>query len=176
MALNFPKTITLGDRLIILSDGLMGQDPITGAWVVYTPATYTLSFSIRGTSSLDVTAAQEGTQFKTVVDTSTLSEGAAFWQAYISREGHRITIASGQSTLLPDLANQQTPFDGRTTAEFILEKVEAYMRGDATVAKYKIGQRELQRHDLGELMKLRSQLKVEIARSQGRGRRLLSRF
>jgi len=179
MALNFPTRFVAGDTVIVVSTALRGNDPVSGQPTDFSPSTHTLSFAIRGATALDLVASDNNGAYTTTItgqQSLSLTPGSNYWQAFITRNNLKITIAQGQLEVIRSLAASASPFDGRSTSEIILEKLEAYLKGDPSVASYKIGERELKRHSMVEILQLRSKLKLEIARGQGKGFRLLARF
>lgn len=85
--------------------------------------------------------------------------------------GDKITLGSGQLTVLPSLSYAGLPsaFDGRTQAQKDLDTVEAAIRSLSSgggVQEYRIGTRSLKRYELGELLVLRDRLKAQVVREQ----------
>lgn len=75
----------------------------------------------------------------------------------------------GQIEVKPSLSYSGTPaaFDGRTQAQKDLDAVQAAIRSlisGGAVAEYRIGNRNLKRYDLSELIALESRLKSVVAK------------
>lgn len=176
--LNIPRTITPGDTVI-------WRD----SFAEYKPPDYSLSWAIRGASTLDLDAIAIGEEFETTITptaSSSLTAGTYFYQAYARLGGGRITLGSGQITVLANLESALGSYDGSTMAQKMLAAVEgaiaARLSGGA-VDSYEIKGRRLDRTPLPDLVALRSQLKIEVYREQaaaelmgGDPRRLFVRF
>lgn len=81
----------------------------------------------------------------------------------------RTTLGSGQITVVANLEAIAIPYDGSTTAEKMLAAVEAAIKArlsGGAVDSYEIRGRSLARTPLPDLIALRNQLKVEVAREQ----------
>jgi hypothetical protein len=84
------------------------------------------------------------------------------------------TVETGRVEVLASLATAET-IDRRTHVERVLEAIEAFLQTTATLEqrRYRIGDRELERHSLGELQELRRAYRRELAmmraRDSGRG-------
>ena len=190
--LNIPSKIIAGDTVTWLTDDLMGLDPLTGLSTTYTSDQYVLSWSLRGAVALSLTAvASSGTGYKTTitsVQSATLTAGNYFWQAFVTKAGNRVTIGSGQTQIISNLAVGTGVYDGRMEVEKMLDAVTAAIQARLTggaVLRYEIKGRDLERDPIPDLILLRDRLKVEVARAkaadkiaQGLGdpRRLFVRF
>jgi hypothetical protein len=189
--LNIPAQIIIGDTVTWLTDDLAGLDPLTGLSTTYTNDLYTLSWALRGAVALSLTAVASGTGYKTTitsVQSATLMAGNYFWQAFVTKAGNRVTIGSGQSQVVSNLAVGTDAYDGRLEVEKMLDAVTAAIQARLTggaVLKYQIKGRDLERDPIPDLILLRDRLKVEVSRAkaadkmaQGLGdpRRLFVRF
>lgn len=161
LSLNIPRTITPGDTV-------SWRD----SFCDYKPPDYSLSWAIRGASAINLDAIATGDEFETTItpaQSGTLVAGSYFFQAYTRYGDNRITIGSGQITVLANLGALADPYDGSTTAQKMLaaveEAIQARLSGGA-VDSYEIKGRQLNRTPLPDLVKLRDQLKIEVAREQ----------
>lgn len=159
--LAIPRTITPGDTIT-------WRDSFSD----YKPPEYGLSWAIRGATALSVDAIATGDEFETTITpalSSSLVAGTYFFQAYTRYESNRVTIGSGQITVLANLGALTDPYDGSTIAQKMLfavtEAIQARLSGGA-VDSYEIKGRQLNRTPLPDLVKLRDQLKIEVAREQ----------
>lgn len=85
--------------------------------------------------------------------------------------GAKTTVGAGSLTVLPNLGYVGSPgaFDGRSQAEKDLDAVNAAIRALMTggaVREYRIGERQITRYSLSELLVLQSRLKAEVAREK----------
>lgn len=160
--LNIPRQITPGDTLT-------WRDSFTD----FLPPEYTLSWAIRGEVALSTTAIAVGDEFETTISkeqSATLPSGTYYFQAYLTASsGDRITIGSGQITVAANLETAAGSYDGSSSAQKMLIAVEAAIQARLTggaVDSYEIRGRSLARTPLPDLVKLRDQLKIEVARQQ----------
>lgn len=105
----------------------------------------------RGANTADTT----GTTADTTEVQANDSAGPAFEQ---------FTVLSGRMSVAP--AFGATPFDARSTAQQMLDMVEAYLldSNNLKAAKYQIAGRNLERYPLPDLLALRDKLRGEVAR------------
>lgn len=94
-----------------------------------------------------------------------------FFQSILTKtaDGTKSEYSRGQIEVKPSLAYSGAPtgFDGRTQAQIDLDAVKAAIRSlinGGAVQEYKIGNRNLKRYDLSELIELQSRLKSIVAR------------
>lgn len=153
---------------------------------------WTLSYYLRGPSSLDITAVASGlgwTSTLGMLASAALGAGKYGWTAIITNGSERITVGSGQATITPDMTQQGGAFDPRSTAQVALEACEAAMATfNATggkVKKYEIAGRTMEFQTIGDLMTLHSFWKARvlnegnkqsIANGLGNPRNLFTRF
>ncbi len=179
--LGIPILIVPGDTISWISN-----------FTAYNSSDYTLSWAIRGNSSLDLIAVPYGNDFKTTItaiESETLTPGQYYYQAFLSdSDGDRVLIGSGQIQVVANLATATAPFDGRSEAQKLLDSVTAAILAiteGGAVKEYQIKDRKFTKQDLPELIKWRDKLKVEIAREQasakiaqglGDPRKLYTRF
>lgn len=165
--MNIPSQITAGDSATWV-DAPSGD--ITSAW--------TLTYVLRGSSGLTLTATAAGSNWTTsitAVQSAALEPGTYYWQASATSGSQRTTIGSGSIQVLANLAYTGTPeaFDGRSQAEQDLAAVQAAMRavisGGAT-QEYSIGNRSLKKMPMADLIALESKLKSDVATEKRRAR------
>lgn len=150
---------------------------------------YTLTYALRGESSLDVvgTAAAGGWDVTiTASQSNELPAGDYAWHAYVTSGLNRFTVGSGVVKVLPNIAKQGAGFDVRTQIEKDLAAVEDEIRARATgsmTIEYSIGNRSLKKESISRLLELRSALRIDLARekqakrlSEGVGRSIGIRF
>lgn len=172
---------TWSDDPVLLADGRTAD-----------AATWALAYSLRGPSSLDMTAVASGRAWQTTltaVASAALLPGDYVWAAILTSGAERITASNGKLSITTDLASTTAPFDGRTTAQIALANCEAAMATfNATggkVKKYEIAGRIMEFQTIGELMQLHSfwSMRVlgegtaaSIANGNGNPRNLYTRF
>lgn len=186
--MNIFSSIPQGDSRTWLDDPVVLNDGRTadaaGGW--------TLTYAIRGPSSVDLAATASGHSWSTTLSASAsaaLAQGDYVWAAVLTKASERITAMSGKLSITTDLASTTTPFDGRTASQIALANCEAAMATfNATggkVKKYEIAGRTMEFQTIGELMQLHAfwQSKVigegaanSIANGAGNPRNLYTRF
>jgi hypothetical protein len=98
--------------------------------------------------------------------TATFTPGQWFWQAVAERNGEAVTISTGNFIVQPGL---ETATDGRSQTRKDLEAVQAAIRtivAGGAVQQYSIGNRQLSRYRLQELLELESRLKAQLKREE----------
>ena len=105
--------------------------------------------------------------------TETFTVGNWYYQAIANKSGNeKQTIATGSFEVLPNLTftgSNPTAVDGRTQAKKDLDAIEASIRAIYTggvVKEYKIGNRDVKKYELSELIILRDKLKAIVIREQ----------
>tara|TARA_R100001015_G_C4613998_1_gene169770 strand:+ start:910 stop:1491 length:582 start_codon:yes stop_codon:yes gene_type:complete len=172
--MKFPQKFRAGDfiqwRLNSTTDNF--NDPISSPeWtVIYYFRTNTDFIGATATS----TSYSDGFQFSLASDvTETFSTGFWYYQAVANKSGtKKQTIASGKFEVLPNLtfsgSNPQA-LDGRTQAQKDFDAIEAAIRAiynGGVVQEYKIGNRDVKKYDLPELIILRDKLKAILVREK----------
>jgi hypothetical protein len=167
-----PSTIRAGDtvqwRDISGADNL-GNVIDSGSW--------SLSYYLRTNTASEGatvvgTAYGTGWEFTIAAGTSTgFDAGQWYWQAVATKTGSTVTMGSGQLTVLRSLSYTGTPgaVDGRSQAQQDLDAVQAAIRAIVAggVAKeYTIGNRNLKKYDMADLLQLEAKLKAEVKREQ----------
>ena len=158
---NIPPAITSGDTV-----------EWSTSLAAYPATDFVLSWSIRGDSSLDLTAQADGDNYKTELtdtQTSALIPGEYYWQAYVTNtDSERFNVGSGHLRVTSNLADTTTPFDGRSEAQKMLDEVNFAISACLKGQSYRIKERELTRADLSELIEWRDRLKWEIRNEQSK--------
>jgi len=110
--------------------------------------------------------------FISIPNTETLgwAPGNYLWLAVLTNSGlgQRFTGAAGRVQILADILDASAPVDTRSQTEIALENVKAMLAGRANdgVQEYKIGDRELRRYSMSELLKLKSYYEAEVKRER----------
>jgi hypothetical protein len=139
--------------------------------------TYTLKWYARtnaASGGTTITGAAESTGWRvTVPAATTLTFGAGLWswQAIATYSTVQFTAGRGQFTVKGSAAYTGTPgaFDDRSRAEIDLSYVETAIRTlsqGGMVQEYTIGNRNLKRYKMPELLQLRDVLKAEVYRER----------
>jgi hypothetical protein len=152
-------------------------------------STYTLTYALRGESSLNVTGVPTADGWAvtmTAAQTNELPSGDYAWHAYLTSGSNRYTVGSGVVKIEPNIALQSAGFDARSQIEQDLAAIEAEIRARATggaTIEYSIGNRSLKKESISALLSLRSALRTDLARekqakrlSEGVGRSIGIRF
>jgi hypothetical protein len=139
-------------------------------------SSWTLTYYLRtsATEGATVVGVPEGQGWVLTIaaaTTATFTPGQWYWQAVATLNGDAVTIGTGQLQVLPALDYSGTPgaFDGRSQIQKDLEAVQAAIRSlvaGGAVQQYSIGNRQLSRYQLNQLIELESKLKAELKREQ----------
>ncbi len=133
---------------------------------------WVLKYAIRGAVSLDLTASPDGSGWSTevtAVQSATLTAGTYYWQAFVEKGAERCTVGQGRLTVLPQLSAESGTYDGRSQARKDLEAVQAAMRSmvaGGAVQAYTIGNRQLQRMQMSDLIMLERNLKYAVSQEE----------
>ena len=144
---------------------------------------YTLAYAFRpvtgGTvTTIDMTAdGDDWLASKASAQTGALAAGDYSWTLLATRtaDSERLSIGSGTTKVLPNLATDTA--DRRSHAQKVLASIEALLEGRATkdVESYTIGDRQLTKMSVEELLKWRDRYRAEvrnqIAAANGRSKR-----
>jgi hypothetical protein len=139
--------------------------------------TYTLKWYARTNTASEgttITGAAESTGWRVTVPASTtlgFDAGLWTWQAIATYSTLQYTAGRGQFTVKGSAAYTGTPgaFDDRSRAEIDLSYVETAIRTlsqGGMVQEYTIGNRNLKRYKMPELLQLRDVLKAEVDRER----------
>lgn len=170
--MNIPSEIRAGDT--IQWRDVEGVDNLGNA---ISSASWTLTYYLRTNTASEGatvvgTAYGTGWEFTIAAGTSSgFDAGQWYWQALATSGTSKVTLGSGQLTVLATLSYAATPgaFDGRTQAQQDLDAVQAAIRAIVAggVAKeYTIGNRNLKKYDMADLLQLEAKLKAEVKREQ----------
>lgn len=170
--MNIPSEIRAGDT--IQWRDVEGVDNLGNA---ISSASWTLTYYLRTNTASEGatvvgTAYGTGWEFTIAAGTSSgFDAGQWYWQALATSGTSKVTLGSGQLTVLATLSYAATPgaFDGRTQAQQGLDAVQAAIRAIVSggVAKeYTIGNRNLKKYDMADLLQLEAKLKAEVKREQ----------
>ena len=170
--MNIPSEIRAGDT--IQWRDVEGVDNLGNA---ISSASWTLTYYLRTNTASEGatvvgTAYGTGWEFTIAAGTSSgFDAGQWYWQALATSGTSKVTLGSGQLTVLATLSYAATPgaFDGRTQAQKDLDAVQAAIRAIVAggVAKeYTIGNRNLKKYDMADLLQLEAKLKAEVKREQ----------
>lgn len=159
------------------------------------PATagWTLKYRFKNAAGgFEVVAGSAGADYAITVAAATTAgytAGKYTWQGWVENASlEKYTIDSGSITLLPDYraAAASVALDDRSHARKMLDAIEAWLESkDPGVAEYEIAGRRMKYIPSGELIKLRSQYKMEVAgeanalalaRGEGFGRKIQFRI
>jgi len=137
--------------------------------VLYDSSGYTLVYEIRGPASLTLNATTSGQGWKTtlsLVDSAKLLPGQYTYSAYVKATGIRVTAATGNFTITPDVSLGSTGFDSRSTAEKALSDAELALANLTSSGKrireYSIGSRSAKYYTAAELIAAISYWKIRV--------------
>jgi len=170
--MNIPSTLRVGDTTS------WNDEPLLVGGVRVDSSMYTLKHIIAGVGQpLTLTAIADGTGWKTSVtlaQADALVAGEYSWQAVIETTGERITVGSGQLTVLPNLASATQGFDGRTLAEKALADAEAalanYRANGGKIKSYTIGMRAMTFADSSQILQEISYWKTRVSHEKAQQR------
>jgi len=146
MTLNVPKTLTVG-----ISTNWVADHP------VYTSSDYNLVFNLAGAEQIPATTTPEGDGWLVEIDgddTLNLDPGPYYWSArVIDDNGIGRSIGAGNLTLVANLATVDTPYDGRSLAQKILDGLyDAFQKMSAgAISSYGIEGRNVTYYSLADL-------------------------
>lgn len=131
---------------------------------------WSLEYVFRGSGAgFDLTATDGGAG-KFVLSASSdqttqLAPGTVYFQAFVRRGSERILVDSGSASVIAGLA-AQTNVDGRTQIKRTLDAIDALIEGKASLdqLEYTIGDRQLRRYSMTELIVLREKYAQLYAR------------
>ena len=172
MTILVPELIYAGDTVIF--DVPEFTDSI-GTTV--SSGTYTLKWYARTNTASEgttITATAESTGWRVTVPAATtlgFDAGLWTWQAIATYSTLQYTAGRGQFTVKSSAAYTGAPgaFDDRSRAEIDLSYVETAIRTlsqGGMVQEYTIGNRNLKRYKMPELLQLRDVLKAEVDRER----------
>lgn len=164
MTTHFPSSISAGvtfGRTVVLT--------------AYPAPFWTLSAVLRGPAAINITAtAADNTHVFAVPadETADWAPGLYWYSLRVTDGADVIEVESGETTIRPDLAASDDPYDGRTHVRKVLEAIEAVIERRATQdqQRYTINNRELWRTPIPDLLVLRDRYRSELRRQQSAGR------
>lgn len=135
---------------------------------------------LRGASDITITSTGSGTTHTVALASAATEDWApgAYWYARLAvnaAASKRVTLGTGQLTIRPNLAAITGAYDGRTTAQQILEAIDARLLNRATTDqnKYTIAGRSIDRIPVAELISLRDKF-AAIVRNEREAETLAS--
>lgn len=135
----------------------------------YPAPDWSLSLLLRGPSNIDLAATAEGNlhRFHAIAGaTETWKPGQYVYSLRAKRSGDVVELSAGSLEILPDLISMAPGADVRTPAQIALEAIEAVIAKRATMdqERYRIGNRELYKTPIADLIKLRDMYRSEVQR------------
>ena len=170
--MNIPSEIRAGDTVKWRDDSttdVFGNDIKSDEW--------TLKYYLRtngrpqGHTSTG-SVYQQGWEFTiSATDSASFEPGTWYFQAIAEKDSEKITLGSGRLTVEAALEYSGTAglFDGRSQAKKDLEAVQTAIRtllAGGAVQEYRIGNRNLKRYALADLIQLEGRLKAEVKREE----------
>lgn len=166
--MKIPEKITKGDSIswndVPTSDNLGAELSPSDGW--------TLNYALRGSSSLDLVATVDGDKWLISIDStqsSLLSPGFLYWQAFVTKGSDRRTVGSGRIEILEDLASTTGTYDGRSQARKDLDAVQVAIRSlisGGAIQEYMIAGRSVKKMTLSDLYYAESKLKFQVAQEE----------
>jgi hypothetical protein len=149
----------------------------------YPATTWTLKYRFKSeTIGFEITASASGTAFAISVPsatTATYPAGSYNWIAWLTDGVTSTTVRTGLLTVDPDLraGTAASALDLRTPARLMLDAVTAVLQKTATYEQRRMtwDNRELERHNPADLLKLYDSLKTQVAREELSANSSLSR-
>ena len=141
----------------------------------YPSSSWTLSYEARGasTGTISITSGRDGTSEDYLIDvaastTANYVVGSYTWDAYVTKDSERYKVRSGFWDVKQNLATALAGYDGRSWARKTLDAVEARLTGRSSneIDRYMIGDRQIAKIPIEELMVWRSKLKAEVTREE----------
>lgn len=170
--MNIPSTLRVGDTTSWRDEPLLIDNARVDS------SMYTLKHILAGpTAPVTLTATADGTGWKTqltITQADALVAGEYSWQAIIETVNERITVGSGQLTVLPNLASAAQGFDGRTLAEKALADAEAalanYRATGGKIKSYTIGMRAMTFMDSSSILQEINYWKLRVSHEKAQQR------
>ncbi len=137
---------------------------------------WALNYYIRGAVALDVSTIASGSNFLAELlpsETDTLAAGDYIWSSKVTKGSERITIATGNLTILPDISDESAGYESRPHSKIMLDAIESVLQGKANqdVSSYSIQGRSLTRMSAEELEQWRDKYRKEWRTFQRRDAR-----
>lgn len=133
-----------------------------------------LKLHLRGPTTLDVTATEDGNAFVltlTAANTATLAPGGYRWSERVTKGTETHEVARGRVSVLVDLSTAE-PKDSLTFEERLLPLLEAALEGRAKrdLDAYSVGGLSVSKMQIRELRRLRNSLVATINARRRHGR------
>lgn len=137
----------------------------------YPAPDWSLSLLLRGPSNITLNATADGNlhRFHALAGvTETWKAGQYAYSLRAKRGADVVELAAGSLAVLPDLEAMPEGADVRTPAQIALEAIEAVIAKRATMdqERYRIGNRELYKTPIADLIKLRDMYRSEVQREK----------
>jgi len=169
---NIPSEIRAGDTVKWRDDSttdVFGNEIKSDEWTL----TYYLRFNHTHEAHTTVGAAYgTGWEFTiSATDSAGFDAGSWYWQAIATKAAEKITLGYGSLEVEPSLSytGQANAYDGRSQVKKDLEAIQLAIRSliaGGAVQEYKIGNRNLKRYDLPDLIQLEARYKAEAKREE----------
>lgn len=127
---------------------------------------------LRGSCSADLRAGDDGFIVASASETAQWAPGSvAFSLREMAQNGDVVEVLNGFMTILPDIASLPAGADTRSQNRRTYDAICAVIENRASrdQESYKIGNRELKRMPVSDLLKLRAQYASFVAQENGRG-------
>lgn len=184
--MKIPAFLQSGDTLV------WTDTPQTIGTTLYTSDAYTLTYSLRGVSVLDVIAESNGNGWQTTItaaQSAILNAGLYRWAAYLSKTDQRITAGTGDFKITTNIAELAAGSDIHTFYEKALANAEQaladFSASGGKPKEYTIADKHFVFNDIREILAivnywtakvLTENAAEKIASGQGNPRRLFGRF
>lgn len=142
---------------------LLTAYPADDAWV--------LKVALRGPAGINLTSTPDGATHVLEAAAATTAgwvPGTYAWSAKLDDGSEVVDAGDGTVVILPDLSSVTDPYQAKTNAERTLELIELAIEGriPKDQESYQIGNRQLTRIPIADLVKMRSQYRAEVAREK----------
>tara|TARA_R110001592_G_scaffold117318_2_gene319252 strand:- start:9773 stop:10345 length:573 start_codon:yes stop_codon:yes gene_type:complete len=169
---NIPSEIRAGDTVKWRDDSatdVFGNEVKSDEWTLK----YYLRFN-KGSEAHTSTGSAFGTGWEFTIsatDSAAFDAGTWYWQAVATKGSDVLTLGYGNISVEDNLAYTSGPgaYDGRTQVKKDLEAIQLAIRtliAGGAVQEYKIGNRNLKRYDLPDLVQLEARYKAEVKREE----------
>lgn len=170
--MNIPSTLRVGDTTS------WRDEPLLVDGVRIDSSMYTLTHILAGPIlPITLIAEADGSGWKTqltIAQADALVAGEFSWQAVVSTVDKRITVGSGQITVLPNLASAAMGFNGKTLAEKALADAEAalanYRANGGKIKSYTIGMRAMTFADSSQILQEINYWKTKVSHEKAQQR------